>query len=243
MPIISPITSIRSWKHTKNKLSVHSGKAIASLFENDRCIVFDKPAGLLVIPTPKGESRTLVSLVNEQYRLDASDFGLHPCHRLDQDTSGCILFAKGKRNQQALMELFKHKKIMKKYVALVHGRMGRLQGVISSDVESFDSKKFGNRDKKPAVTKYKVILKKRDFSIVEVEPVTGRTNQIRIQFKQIGHPLLGERKYAFAKDFALKFRRTALHARSLHWRDPVGHSRIDVEAPLPEDMEKFIRIH
>ena len=70
--------------------------------------------------------------------------------------------------------------------------------------------------------------------------MTGRTNQIRIHFSQAGNPLVGERKYAFARDYALKFRRTALHAASLEWRHPVSHRKICVKSDLPEDMGKFI---
>jgi len=206
-------------------------------------MVFDKPAGILVIPTPAKEKWTLVSIVNGQYAPKDKSWQLHPCHRLDKETSGCILFAKGKSNQQLLMQLFWDHRIKKEYIALVRGRLNRMQGTISSSVESFESHKFKNKDKKPAITKYKVLVRKKDFSIVEVEPVTGRSNQIRIQFKQIGHPLLGERKYAFAKDFKLKFRRTALHARSLHWRDPVDRTKIDIESPMPRDMEVFIEQH
>jgi 23S rRNA pseudouridine1911/1915/1917 synthase len=213
------------------------------LYENDRCIVFDKPAGLLVIPSPRKEKYTLESIVNEQYAPGDGSWQLHPCHRLDQDTSGCILFAKGKRNQQLLMELFRTRRIKKSYFALAQGRINRMSGTINSPVESLESRRFKNRQLKPAVTKYRVLIRKKQFSIVEVEPVTGRSNQIRIHFTQIGHPLLGERKYAFAKDFKLRFRRTALHARTIQWNDPVDHSRITVEAPLPKDMEVFIANH
>ena len=79
---------------------------IEILYEDDQYIVFNKPAGLLVIPTPKGEQRTLVTLVNEQFESDGHAFKLHPCHRIDRDTSGAILFAKGKQNQKLMMDQF-----------------------------------------------------------------------------------------------------------------------------------------
>jgi 23S rRNA pseudouridine1911/1915/1917 synthase len=224
-------------------LAVRAHQPITLLFENERCMVFDKPAGIPVIPTPAREKWTLTAIVNEEYAPADKSWQLHPCHRLDQETSGCILFAKGKSNQQLLMRLFWGQRIRKHYTALVHGRMDRMAGTISSSVESFESHKYKNRDKRPAVTKYRVLVRKKNFSIVDVEPVTGRSNQIRIQFKQIGHPLVGERKYAFAKDYALKFRRTALHARSLQWADPVEHKKIIVESPLPKDIQEFIETH
>lgn len=210
------------------------------LYEDDRYIVFDKPAGLLVIPSPKKEKNTLMDLVNRQDVSDKNSRKLHPCHRLDRDTSGVILFAKGKANQRAMMDVFKRQKIRKIYTAFVHGHFKNRIGEIKSFIKDFDQRRF-NRHSPPkmSITRYKVIETKKDFSVLEVSPLTGRTNQIRIQFSGIGHPLLGERKYAFGKDFALKFRRTALHARSLKWFDPVLKKEIKVESPLPEDMKKL----
>src|SRR6266487_3633105 len=96
-------------------------KPIEVLYEDDCYVVFEKPAGLLVIPTPQKERYTLVDIVNGQYSRFAKQWGLHPCHRLDRDTSGAIIFAKGKHNQQLLMQLFKRRAVHKKYIAFVQG--------------------------------------------------------------------------------------------------------------------------
>lgn len=170
-------------------------------------------------------------MVNEQYAAsDPSDERrLYPCHRIDRDTSGVILFARGKANQKWMMEAFRQRRIKKKYIALVQRKLKTPAGEIRNAIEH----RF-------ALTRYRVIRIKRAFSVVEAFPVTGRTNQIRIHFKQIGHPLVGERKYAFGKDFPLKFRRTALHALELVWPHPVTKKMIKTAAPLPQDMEAFI---
>ncbi len=210
------------------------------LYEDDRYIAFDKPAGLLVIPSPKMEKNTLMDIVNRQSAADKKEGRFHPCHRLDRDTSGVILFAKGKNNQQTMMDAFKRHKTQKIYIAFVHGRLKDRAGEIKSFIKDFDQRRFNRRSSpKMSITRYKVLEAKKDFSVLEVSPLTGRTNQIRIQFSEIGHPLLGERKYAFGKDFVLKFRRTALHARSLKWFDPVLKKEIKVESPLPEDMKQL----
>lgn len=213
---------------------------IEILYEDEEYIIFNKPAGLLVIPSPHNEPGTLVHRVNEQ--LKNSSIKLYPCHRLDRDTSGLILFAKGKFNQERMMEAFKKREIKKKYIAFVQGKMpqraGEIKGMIYNRHERFKGRHPAG---KLAITRYKVIEIKKHFSIVEVEPVTGRTNQIRIQFKEIGHPVVGERKYAFARDFAVKFRRTALHALSLKWRHPVTGREIVVESPLAVDMQGFLK--
>lgn len=213
---------------------------LKTLYEDDRYIAFDKPAGLLVIPSPKKEKNTLMDLVNRRDASDKNQGKLHPCHRLDRDTSGVILFAKGKTNQQTMMDIFRRQKIQKSYIAFVHGHLKNRVGEIKSFIKDFDQKRF-NRHSPPkmSITRYKVLETQKDFSVLGVSPLTGRTNQIRIQFSEIGHPLLGERKYAFGRDFALKFRRTALHARSLKWFDPVLKKEIKVESPLPEDMKQL----
>jgi len=214
------------------------GNPIEVLYEDGQFIVFDKPAGLLVIPTPKKEKRTLVSIVNEQ---NDEAHNLHPCHRLDKETSGAIIFAKGKRHQQMMMELFKQKGVSKKYIAFVHGQLNKKSGEIKAAIRSFDQKKYHKMEiAKPALTRYEVINAGMEFSQLEVEPVTGRPNQIRIHFSQIGHPLVGDRKYAFARDYSLKFKRTALHAHRLEWINPVNHKKIQVKSVLPNDMEVFL---
>ncbi len=91
-----------------------------------------------------------------------------------------------------------------------------------------------------ALTHYRVRDYHKNFTVVDVVPITGRTNQIRIHFAKIGHPLVGEDKYAFRKDFELRFRRTALHAARLEWPHPVTGKMLVAEAPLPEDMMKFL---
>lgn len=210
-------------------------------YEDKDYIVFDKPPGLLVIPTPKREQRTLQSIVNRDYVSVVQAHRLYPCHRLDRETSGLILFAKGKRNQQLMRPQFARQMVKKKYIALIHGRPKHPQGEIRSFIKDFDQKRYQKKSPaRLAVTQYKVLEIKRNFSIVEVSPLTGRTNQIRIHFSEAGCPLVGERKYAFARDFTLRFKRVALHAAQLQWRHPINHQRVNVTSPLPKDMEDFI---
>ena len=211
---------------------------IPVLYEDADCLVFNKPSGLLVIPTDKNEDRTLVNLVNQQYQGTG---GLHPAHRLDRDTTGVILFAKGKENQQKLMQFFKDKQVNKTYIAFVHGRVSEPRGKIRIPIKDFHQRKFqGHLPAQSALTHYEVEDYHKDFTVVRVMPITGRTNQIRIHFSKIGHPLVGEDKYAFRRDFALRFRRTALHALRLEWPQMTGGGAIKVESPLAADMEDFL---
>jgi 23S rRNA pseudouridine1911/1915/1917 synthase len=211
---------------------------IPVLYEDENCLVFNKPSGLLVIPTDKNEDHTLVNIANQQQGAHGS---LYPAHRLDRDTSGVILFAKGKDCQQKLMQFFKDKQVNKTYIAFVHGRVSEPRGKIRIPIKDFHQRKFTpHLPAQSALTHYEVKDYYKDFTVVKVMPVTGRTNQIRIHFSKIGHPLVGEDKYAFRRDFALRFRRTALHALRLEWPRMSGGGMISVEAPLAADMEGFL---
>lgn len=230
--------SLRSSLPFKTYVSKHP---IEALYEDDCYVVFNKPAGLLVIPTPKKEQKTLVNIVNCQYASQQNSRKLHPCHRIDRETSGAIIFAKGKRAQQLMMDVFKRRAITKKYIAFVHGKMPEKCGEFRRPIKDAYQKKFGkSRSAVSAVTRYKVIKIKKQFSVVDIQPITGRTNQIRIHFSQAGHPIVGERKYAFARDYVLKFRRTALHAASLEWEHPIERRTVSVQSNLPKDMAEFI---
>jgi len=211
---------------------------IPVLYEDEHCLVFDKPAGLLVIPTDKNEHHTLVNIVNQQTK---SKEHLYPAHRLDRDTSGVILFAKGRESQEKLMQFFKEKKVDKTYIAFAHGRLKEANGKIRIPIKDFHQRKFARHlPAQSALTHYAVEDYYRDFTVVRVMPITGRTNQIRIHFSKIGHPLVGEDKYAFRRDFELRFRRTALHALRLEFPSLKGGHKIKVESPLAKDMADFL---
>lgn len=214
--------------------SVKPLKTIGTCFEDEGFIAFDKPPGLLVIPTARESKRTLVQIVNEAAR-SKDDAKLHPCHRIDRETSGVILFAKGKANQKRMMDVFRAGDVNKRYTAFVFGRLKKSRGSIQTKTKHAQSR----RQAQEALTRYKVIETRDQYSIVDVEPVTGRTNQIRIHFQQLGHPLVGERKYAIAKNFPLKFRRVALHARQLSFIHPVSGKPVTIESNIPKDMEVF----
>lgn len=192
----------------------------------------DKPSGLLVIPSPKKETRTLNSILNEDLKERGVAYRLHPCHRIDRETSGVVLYAKGKSVQQKVLREFQEHKITKRYIAFVHGLPARREGQISFSIEG-----------KRAVTRYKIIEQRSNYSVMEVMPVTGRTNQIRIHFKELGHPLVGETKFAFRKDFTLRFKRVCLHAQEIGLQHPMTHAPLQISIPLAQDLQKFLVSH
>jgi 23S rRNA pseudouridine1911/1915/1917 synthase len=200
------------------------------VFEDEFIVIVNKQPGVLTVPTPKNEKYTLTNLLNEEFKKRGSSVKILPCHRLDRDTSGLIIYAKGRDVQDKVMEEFKKGKVKKTYIAFVQGKISRREGTIGYPIEG-----------KPAITQYKVLKKDmRGFSVIELHTLTGRTNQVRLHFKMIGHPLLGERKFAFGKDYALKFRRVALHATRLLFTHPVSKKILDFTSDLPKDMEDFL---
>ncbi len=204
---------------------------IPIIFDDEWFLVVDKPAGLLVIPSPKKESRTLTSILNDEAKVKGWSFRFHPCHRLDRETSGVTLFAKGKAAQKKMMDEFQNKKVTKDYFALVHGKVDS-SGEIRFPIEG-----------KTALTRFKLLKSFPLFSAVEVFPATGRTNQIRLHFKEMGHPLVGETKFAFRKDFSLKAKRLCLHAWGIKFEHPFTGSQIAIEAPIAADIEDFVAKH
>ncbi|MCK9594303.1 MAG: RluA family pseudouridine synthase [Candidatus Omnitrophica bacterium] len=201
---------------------------IPVVYEDDWLIILDKPAGLLTVPTPKNESRTLTSILNEESQASGKN-RFYPCHRLDRETSGLIIYAKSRPIQDQIMDLFRRHKVKKTYIAFVQKRINQPGGNIRVPIEG-----------KQAVTRFEVLERRGDFSVVKVSPETGRTNQIRIHFKGIGHPIVGETKFAFRKDYALRHKRLCLHAFSLDFTHPVTGKCLRLQADLPEDLDRFL---
>ncbi len=202
---------------------------IPILYEDEWFVIVDKPAGLLTVPTPRNEPRTLTSILNDDAAARGIAERLYPCHRLDRETSGVIIYAKGPRARDAMSELFLKRLVEKRYTAFAHGSVRPAAGSIRSLIKG-----------SPAETSYRVVKDCSAFSILDISPRTGRTNQIRIHCKRIAHPLVGESRFAFRKDFALKAKRTLLHAAGVRFRHPMTGVRVAVTAAMPRDMAAFL---
>jgi 23S rRNA pseudouridine1911/1915/1917 synthase len=207
-------------------------KPFEVIFEDDYLIAVDKRSGLLVVPTPKKEKYTLNSLID--IYLKEKNEKAFACHRLDRDTSGIILYAKDKNTQGAIMGQFRNQTVGKRYLAIVQGRVIKYRGIIKGYI------KPKGKPPKFAITKYKVLKRFKKFSLLEVEPKTGRNNQIRIHLEQIGHPIVGERKYAIAKDWPIKFKRLCLHSCLLEFRHPVSKDLVRLSRDVPKDLREFL---
>lgn len=205
---------------------------IPVIYEDEWLLIVDKPAGLLSIPAPKKELRNLTGVLNEDLEKKGLGYRLHPCHRLDRDTSGIIIYAKGKSAQKKMMREFKEKRVRKTYIAFLQGEIPENYGEIRRRIEG-----------QSAVTKYRVVQRRKDFSVIEALPLTGRTNQLRMHFKGIGHPLVGERRFAFRRDFPLRAKRLCLHAKEMEFIHPVTGKTLKLTADLPDDLKEFLNKH
>jgi 23S rRNA pseudouridine1911/1915/1917 synthase len=224
---------------------------IKIIYEDDDIIAVNKPAGIIV----HGVVDSLVDWLIKKYQgiknvgEDKSRPGI--VHRLDKDTSGVLLIAKNQKTFEYLKEQFQKRKIKKKYIALVWGKLKGEKGIIDLPIgkSKSDFRKKSTRKAigkiREAITEYKTLQVVKssafdNYTLVEVYPKTGRTHQIRVHFKAIGHPIVCDKLYGPKKQecpFGLS--RHFLHASSLELTLPNG-ARIKLEADLPEDLSRII---
>lgn len=211
------------------------------LHEDKEIIVVVKPAGLLTIGTERDKTRTAHYLLNDYVRKGdpKSRNRVFVVHRLDQDTSGLLLFAKSEAAKLFLQENWE--RTDKYYLAIVHGSLTPKEGTISSCLaENSAQRVYSTQDPtkgKLAHTEYKVLQESRKgFSLVEIHLLTGRKHQIRVHFAEKGHAVVGDRKYG--RDNSVS-NRLALHARSLAFTHPFNGRLMTFDTGMPED---FVRL-
>lgn len=218
------------------------------LFEDAFLIVVNKPAGLLTVPLERNPGVGSVSeLLEDRYRSHGKKRP-SAVHRIDQDSSGLVMFAKDARTQQALMDQFRRREPQRVYLAVVYGYPSPAQGTWR-DRLVWDRKALMQKPARPgqagsedAISDYRSVERLRGASLVEVRLHTGRRNQIRIQASLRGHPLVGERRYASGDQPArrIPFGRQALHAWRLTFRHPDDGRDVALEAPLPPDFADLL---
>ena len=215
--------------------------ALRIVYEDGDLLV-DKPAGLAVHPSPGHSSHTLVHGVLA-HCPDLSGIGGEGrpgiVHRLDKDTSGLIIVAKNDAAHVSLARQLKERKVEKTYLALVEGRIEPAEGIIDAPIgrDPRHRKRMavveGGRE---ARTRYRLLREVAGRSLVEVRPKTGRTHQIRVHLASIGFPICGDALYGRAASLPAGLTRQFLHAHRLAFRHPATGERLELEAPLAEDL-------
>ena len=229
------------------------------LFEDKSLLVVNKPAGLVVHPAAGHEEHTLVNALLHHCQGSLSGIGgvARPgiVHRLDKDTSGCLVVAKNDETHLALSQQFAGRTVEKLYDALVIGALAREAGEIHAAIARHPTHRKrmavpDDGDGRAAHTSYRVVERFAHATHAEAEIHTGRTHQIRVHFQHLGHPLVGDETYGakpnkkFAELTGYAAPRVLLHARKLAFVHPRTGKKVQFEAPLPADFKsalKFLR--
>lgn len=210
-------------------------------YEDSDVIVVNKPRGMVVHPAPGHSSGTLVNALMAHCKdLSGINGELRPgiVHRIDKDTSGLIMAAKNDKSHASLAAQLKEHSVTRRYLALVHGNLSHDQGTVDAPIgrDPHDRKMYTviDRNSKHAVTHFHVMERFGDYTLLELKLETGRTHQIRVHMKFIGHPLVGDPMYGRSK--GPKFHGQALHAAVLGFVHPSTSEYKEFTAPLPADM-------
>lgn len=215
-------------------------------YEDGDVIVVNKTRGMVVHPAPGHSSGTLVNALMYHCKdLSGINGELRPgiVHRIDKDTSGLIMAAKNDKAHASLAAQLKAHSVTRKYYALVHGNVSHDQGTVDAPIgrDPHDRKMYTviERNSKHAVTHFQVVERFGDYTLLELKLETGRTHQIRVHMKFIGHPLVGDPLYGRSK--GVKMDGQALHAAVLGFDHPDDGRYLEFNAPIPNDMEAVLQ--
>lgn len=224
-------------------------------FEDKAILLLNKPAGLVVNKAKTVKQKTLQDWVQAYLKLKGNGIGARAgiVHRLDKETSGLILVAKTEKAFVSLQKQFKERKVKKKYLALVHGHLETKKGVIRASISRspFNRKKFGvflgGREGETGYRLLKDYEQKKlgSFSLLELTPKTGRTHQIRVHLKYIGHSVVGDLQYAgrkTARQDRLWCSRQFLHASLLAFRHPETGKMVKFTSPMPDELVRALEV-
>jgi len=224
------------------------------VYEDADFVVVNKAAGMVVHVGAGVRSGTLVNaLLHHIGKLSAAGGELRPgiVHRLDRMTSGLVIVAKNDFAHRSLAAQFKGREVHKTYTLLVHGRVAKESGEIAKPVGRDPVRrtrmKAGGIAPREALTRFHVVRRFPHYTLLTAEPRTGRTHQIRVHFSAIGHPIVGDTLYGAPGKLTLGEReektltRNFLHAAAIEFRHPRTNEPVRAEAPLPAELEGFLK--
>ncbi|MBA4372972.1 MAG: RNA pseudouridine synthase [Thermodesulfovibrio sp.] len=219
----------------------HLPKDFSILHEDEDLLVVIKPAGLLTMGTERDKTHTAYAMLTDYVRKGyaKSSKRVFIVHRLDRDTSGVLVFAKTLQAKTKLQGQWEETE--KKYLAVVHGRCKNKEGMISTYLaENAAHVVYSTPNPakgKLARTAYRVLRETSEYSLLEIDLLTGRKHQIRVHLAEIGHPVVGDEKYGAGRKVG---KRLALHARALSFTHPVNNRRLFFETEVPEYFSKLL---
>ena len=211
------------------------------IYEDDDIIVVNKPAGLLTIATSKEKEYTLYHFVMNYVKEKDKHNKIFIIHRLDKETSGIVVFAKNQKTKNLFQKDWEKNVITRGYYGVVEGALKEKEGTIKSYLtENSEYMVYSTTKKegKIAVTKYKVLKENKNYSLLDINILTGRKNQIRVHFKENGNVIVGDKKYGSNNN---SINRMALHAYKLELIDPRNNKRLSFKIPMPTVFNKLIK--
>lgn len=216
---------------TRQNSMVPENISLDVVFEDNDLIIVNKPTGMLSHPSHREKKGTLLNALAHYLNRNGDTRHIRPglIHRLDQDTSGLLLAAKNTRAHAKVGREFEKRRVEKRYLALVDGAVADDAGTITAPIGRDPGEKFWSvkMNGKPSETRFVVLERYADASLLELEAVTGRTNQLRIHCAELGHPIIGDTQRG-GREFA----RLCLHSYRIVFRHPANGEVISVEQPV-----------
>lgn len=221
---------------------VFSHPRIKLVYEDNDIIVINKGSGILSVSTDNVKDGTAYSILRDYLKKKDPRLMLFVVHRLDRDTSGLMMFAKNVEAKEAMQHNWNNMVLGRRYVAVVEGKVEQEEGVVKSylaETSQFEVYSTQNPDEgQLAITRFKRLQCNNGYSLMVLSLDTGRKNQIRVHMKDLGHPIVGDRKYG-AK--ASPIHRLGLHARTLHFAHPVTKKEMLFETPIPSRFLSLLK--
>lgn len=225
---------------SKNRITKRTVRDLPIIYEDEDIIVINKPSGLLSVATDREKGRTAYRLVSDYVVSKNPKARIFVVHRLDEDTSGVLMFAKSYEVREALQNAWQQIVTYRGYYAIIEGEMDKPEGRLENYLMQNDLHLvFVTRNKeqgKLAVTNYKTIATKDGYSLLDVNIESGRKNQIRVQLGHTGHYVIGDDKYGEPSD---PLKRLGLHAYRLTLTNPINKKAYDFKAEMPLEFKKM----
>lgn len=217
---------------------------LESVFEDEAFLIVNKPAGIPVHPSMNHYEDSLSNGVKYYFNQIHFNKKIRPVNRLDKDTSGLVVFAKNEYIQENLIRQMKTGEFQKTYIAVLEGILNSKEGIIDAPIArksgSIIEREVNFQEGQEAQTAYHVLHEENNLSLVKLELKTGRTHQIRVHSKYIGHPLLGDTLYNKSSHL---ISRQALHAYQINFVHPVSKEKMSFETEIPKDIKTIFNNH
>jgi 23S rRNA pseudouridine1911/1915/1917 synthase len=216
-------------------------RGFSIVFEDPHLIVIDKHAGILSMATDREKEKTAYSMLSAHLKQTNPSGKIFIVHRLDRDTSGLMVFAKSEKVQQILQQVWQTDVTERTYSAVIEGELKEKEGTVTSwlteskSLMVYSSPVPGKGEK--AVTHYRTIKTNDHYSLLAIDPVTGRKNQIRVHMKDLGHSIVGDKKYGSSVN---PVGRMCLHARVLAFIHPITRENLRFETEIPRRFRRLV---